>query len=34
MFLWEKINMDRFCSLGVIEEVVKRPMTGDRCILY
>ena len=23
----EKINMDRFCSLGVIEEVVKRPMT-------
>ena len=22
----EKINMDRFCSLGVIEEVVKRPM--------
>ena len=23
----EKINMDRFCRLGVIEEVVKRPMT-------
>ena len=23
----EKINMDRFCGLGVIEEVVKRPMT-------
>ena len=21
--------MDRFCSLGVIEEVVKRPMTFD-----
>ena len=31
----EKINMDRFVSLGIIEEVKKRPMIEiDTCLLY